>query len=464
MFKKGNKGITLIALVITIIVLLILAGITIAQITGQDSAPEKAAQAKVENERGAAKDAATMLVTEKIQGYYEDKYVKVPAATTATNQLAYIAEKLGSGVTTGDYTVTVTAAGTITVTKGTETLATGTVSNDGVITWEGNSSDGDETGNLDTVESLAKDGQIKRWDKINYNPGSGTTASVNLPAGAKIEGTKLASLNLPAGATLRGTINASDASDWVVLDVNQTTGEILIMPKNVSETTLTLTGKDGYNNAIQALDSVAGIYLNTDYATNARSITEGDINKVEGYTPLGYSATYKTRYKTRYGMDSNLDITDTGEGNEVLQTFTSDPLSDNIRDYNLTKFPFNMRGFLASRAAGYYSGDGKWGFVVKTINGNTVRSGYDNGYWTGRLFAIDLIYNGPEQAWSCSRNVIPVVSLKSNIQLEKRLIENEAYDSSSESSSSYSSSSSSSLSSYNEEEKTESIDYIWEFK
>ena len=30
MFKKGNKGITLIALIITIIVLLILAGVTIA--------------------------------------------------------------------------------------------------------------------------------------------------------------------------------------------------------------------------------------------------------------------------------------------------------------------------------------------------------------------------------------------------------------------------------------------------
>ena len=44
---KGQKGITLIALVITIIVLLILAGITISQIASQDSAPNKAAEAKV---------------------------------------------------------------------------------------------------------------------------------------------------------------------------------------------------------------------------------------------------------------------------------------------------------------------------------------------------------------------------------------------------------------------------------
>ncbi len=34
---RGNKGITLIALVITIIVLLILAGVAIAQLTGNDN-------------------------------------------------------------------------------------------------------------------------------------------------------------------------------------------------------------------------------------------------------------------------------------------------------------------------------------------------------------------------------------------------------------------------------------------
>ena len=44
--KSSNKGITLIALIITIIVLLILAGITIASLTGSDSAPAKANEAK----------------------------------------------------------------------------------------------------------------------------------------------------------------------------------------------------------------------------------------------------------------------------------------------------------------------------------------------------------------------------------------------------------------------------------
>lgn len=47
---KKNKGITLIALVITIIVLLILAGVTIATLTGDNGLLQKATTAKQENE------------------------------------------------------------------------------------------------------------------------------------------------------------------------------------------------------------------------------------------------------------------------------------------------------------------------------------------------------------------------------------------------------------------------------
>ena len=45
-FRKENEGITLIALVITIIVLLILAGITIATLTGDNGILTKVNEAK----------------------------------------------------------------------------------------------------------------------------------------------------------------------------------------------------------------------------------------------------------------------------------------------------------------------------------------------------------------------------------------------------------------------------------
>ncbi len=46
MVEKNEKGITLIALVITIIILLILAGITIATLTGENGILSKASTAK----------------------------------------------------------------------------------------------------------------------------------------------------------------------------------------------------------------------------------------------------------------------------------------------------------------------------------------------------------------------------------------------------------------------------------
>ena len=60
---RRNKGITLIALVVTIIVLLILAGISIAMLTGQNGILKRAAEAK-EKTRVAQEDE-----NEKLQGY-----------------------------------------------------------------------------------------------------------------------------------------------------------------------------------------------------------------------------------------------------------------------------------------------------------------------------------------------------------------------------------------------------------
>ena len=49
MLNKKNKGITLIALVITIIILLILAGISISMLTGQNGILNRTQEAKVKN-------------------------------------------------------------------------------------------------------------------------------------------------------------------------------------------------------------------------------------------------------------------------------------------------------------------------------------------------------------------------------------------------------------------------------
>ncbi len=59
---KNNKGITLIALVVTIIVLLILAGVSIAMLTGQNGILSKANEAKESSAAGSLDEAAKIAV------------------------------------------------------------------------------------------------------------------------------------------------------------------------------------------------------------------------------------------------------------------------------------------------------------------------------------------------------------------------------------------------------------------
>lgn len=97
---KNQKGITLIALVITIIVLLILAGITIALIAGQDNAPDKAVEGRARNAIGAAKDAINMKAATNLSTYYEENYVTNPqtASFGSKAEAAYAARTAGGDV------------------------------------------------------------------------------------------------------------------------------------------------------------------------------------------------------------------------------------------------------------------------------------------------------------------------------------------------------------------------------
>lgn len=61
-----NKGITLIALVITIIILLILSGVTIAMITGENGILKYAIEAKEEYEKKAMQEKVNLIITELI--------------------------------------------------------------------------------------------------------------------------------------------------------------------------------------------------------------------------------------------------------------------------------------------------------------------------------------------------------------------------------------------------------------
>ncbi len=76
--EKGNKGITLISLVITIIILLILAGISIAQLTG-NGLFKNAKLAKEKSENAQQKENTTLgeyenLINQEIDGTRDNNY------------------------------------------------------------------------------------------------------------------------------------------------------------------------------------------------------------------------------------------------------------------------------------------------------------------------------------------------------------------------------------------------------
>ena len=101
--KMQEKGITLIALVVTIIVLLILAGISISMLTGQNGILNRASQAKKAQSTSQVEELAKL----KLQELYTDN-LEVPDDTTVKTAIAEELRKQGyevQNVTTSNATV-----------------------------------------------------------------------------------------------------------------------------------------------------------------------------------------------------------------------------------------------------------------------------------------------------------------------------------------------------------------------
>ena len=270
-----------------------------------------------------------------------------------------------------------------------------------------------------SVQGLAQSGAIQQWDPIQYDPGTGSISTASLPEGTSIKSSRLAStLNVP-GARLDGELSVSGITDWKVLDVNTSTGEVLIVPANVPQVRLQLEGKDGYNNAITALNQVAAIYANPSYANSARSLTVEDVNKLErdagnNNVPTGGNVTELYKWKHRYGVDSNLNITDSGiesenQEDQPLREYQS-TAETGYYNYGTTQFgsdgEYGISCWLASRCL--YVDSSSCHFSVYVLS---------DGVYYNHLFSVGP--DGSSGTGYSNLPVVPVVSLKSDIQLEE---------------------------------------------
>ena len=153
---RNQKGITLIALVITIIVLLILAGVSIAMLTGENGILTNATESQQKTDYRNAKEkidiALSAIKTEALaQMVADNQYAPEDHASELT-----AATVIGSGMTTSDgYTITTTSTASDGIIKISYSNTATKVEVEGSIDLDANTSGGlitEATGTIDEVE------------------------------------------------------------------------------------------------------------------------------------------------------------------------------------------------------------------------------------------------------------------------------------------------------------------------
>ena len=143
---KKQEGITLIALVITIIVLLILAGVTIAMLSGENGILSRATQSRTYTRITNTEDIISVNIADSVSEYYEEVYVNNQSSLKMGK---YVKEALDKAVGGIEANITVTYSGitdsldaaglvgqkiTITDTN-TGKKAEGEIKSNGIIIW-----------------------------------------------------------------------------------------------------------------------------------------------------------------------------------------------------------------------------------------------------------------------------------------------------------------------------------------
>ena len=100
---RNNKGITLIALVITIIVLLILAGVSIAMLTGDNGILTQATSARDDTKNAELADKINMALNGELANLLADGYLSGGSSTSFSGGADAIAK--ANGISTTDFDI-----------------------------------------------------------------------------------------------------------------------------------------------------------------------------------------------------------------------------------------------------------------------------------------------------------------------------------------------------------------------
>ena len=434
---RREKGITLIALVITIIVLLILAGVTIATLTGDNGILTKANEAKTRTNEKDEEEQIEIGYTEYLMADQTGEKVNFEVSE------ATVTGKEGDWIIKFDKTEKEYYFDGETITK---------------VTWK---QKGDTITNIETKQTL------KVGDYVDYDPTLEANAS-DLTYTSKTDKT---------GADSDQEFNAETYKNaeygWRILGVSK--GKLRLISgefvgagnyTNGSRTYYTLKGQKGYINGIEELNKISAIFGHGKGAEGAKSITVEDINEITGYNPetakynKGYFSEYgnkvtytrgegtalsssATNGKTWSGTQSTFNYYD--KTNKTFKALTSGSTEITSTDYAYG--PATLKDGFTQPVQGvdengtynevYQMLFGKYTIDNNSYSRSFTGTGTEPYYWLASDYALvdnyvywglRLVYNGCVGSSSLyfsygnessnSHGVRPVVSLKSDISLE----------------------------------------------
>ena len=298
--NKTNKGITLIALVITIIVLLILAGVTINTLFGNESVLEKASEAKEEDAHGKVKEQIQLeLVNYELEkgtgetsktavqylsdkGYFKEAYSEeTESYTIKTEKISNVSTGKGASKEAGDVYVVEKES---------------TENNNWLLRYYKTSSDVKDmltisvnetvvTGGT-SIEELAKAGQLHVGDYVAYTPDTEGTFGIST---VSLEIDKLSNKTYKAttektGYDVEQTIE-QEKLNWRIFSIDNNTGKVELISETPTHRALALKGSIGWLNAEEELNNACKVLYSNSKIGEARHLTMEDINKAVGFNP-----------------------------------------------------------------------------------------------------------------------------------------------------------------------------------
>ena len=409
-YLKQQKGITLIALVITIIVLLILAGVTIAMLSGENGILNRAQQTRGTDAYYSAEEQVKLAyMTVKTEIMAERTKNGTYNAASEANTTA-LGTKVANELKTSDgWTVNYSTAGKIAITYTNSAIKEGQISEspkkpseNGKVEYEIGLLEKDATLKIDGIEvNSGTSGGSSSWEQEGDDPLTPTGKSVTeLNEGEEVIYTDQNGNTIPCIVLYDSTgsngiqiitkdlVKDSSGND-ITIELGNGTGS----SEESTDENHFATAKESYNTAIAILNNAARGYLNTNIATNARCVgsspSETPITSEDNTGTFTNSNSYFSSYNNQFKKSSANHSSSKNE--DWLQMKT-------LNCHNISK------GYwIASRGTSENQG----------LNFNMDFAGGDDYYRNYKLCRVDK--NKGAVSYSYTKGLRPIFTLISNI-------------------------------------------------